>query len=102
MKRITTMKVSKPYRYARKIPANRPSCLPVLVSKPYRYARKDHQKKCGRDPKGMFQNLIGMLGRDVELCDTKLYAYVSKPYRYARKHFFTLPFFYFGSSFKTL
>ncbi len=55
-------KVSKPYRYARKLYLQYQQQTSDLVSKPYRYARK------------AFKKILA-----------ELVLYVSKPYRYARK-----------------
>jgi len=56
------MKVSKPYRYARKIIHHFFFVVKLFVSKPYRYARKAEASEA--------------LGLSLS---------VSKPYRYARK-----------------
>ena len=54
-------KVSKPYRYARKVHWCLFSTMYNIVSKPYRYARKP-QKFGSAYIEFPFQNLIGMLG----------------------------------------
>jgi len=56
-----------------------------IVSKPYRYARKMPRLQLKNLIQSLFQNLIGMLGRQAKNTLFLLSTIVSKPYRYARK-----------------
>ncbi len=57
----------------------------LKVSKPYRYARKVDTNYIPLCSHREFQNLIGMLGRILRINKALWELIVSKPYRYARK-----------------
>ena len=44
----------------------------LRVSKPYRYARKEYIRQDDYDAAKTFQNLIGMLGRENELGEKRI------------------------------